>query len=43
MARIGVGTAFYLLNTEKPAAVVERVFSTISKPALSPSTGASSM
>jgi Ca-activated chloride channel homolog len=34
MARIGVGTSFYLLNTEKPAAVVERIFSTISKPAL---------
>jgi Ca-activated chloride channel family protein len=34
MARIGVGTSFYVLNTEKPAAVVERIFSTISKPAL---------
>lgn len=34
MARIGVGTPFYLLNTEKPEKVVERIFSTISKPSL---------
>jgi Ca-activated chloride channel family protein len=34
MARIGVGSPFYLLNTEKAASVTERIFSTISKPAL---------
>ena len=34
MARIGVGSPFYLLNQEKAASVVERIFSTISKPAL---------
>jgi hypothetical protein len=34
MARIGVGSPFYLLNTEKASSVVERIFSTISKPAL---------
>jgi len=34
MARIGVGSPYYLLNTEKAASVVERIFSTISKPAL---------
>ena len=34
MARIGVGSPFYLLNTEKASSVTERIFSTISKPAL---------
>jgi Ca-activated chloride channel family protein len=34
MARIGVGSPFYLLNTEKASSVVERIFATISKPAL---------
>jgi len=34
MARIGVGSPYYLLNTEKASSVVERIFSTISKPAL---------
>ncbi len=34
MARIGSGSPFYLLNSEKASSVVEQVFSMISRPAL---------
>ena len=34
MARIGSGAPFYLLSSEKASSVVERIFATISRPAL---------